>query len=93
MEFVVPAGGMLIKRYYDFVYQAMRDAGGSIVGLLFEGYDGSEQHKTAEALDALQTELIHVSRVNAMGTMATSLAHELNQPLSAIANYTEGRST
>jgi two-component system sensor kinase FixL len=37
----------------------------------------------------LQSELIHVSRVSAMGTMASTLAHELNQPLTAIANYME----
>lgn len=37
----------------------------------------------------LQAELIHVSRVSAMGTMASTLAHELNQPLTAIANYLE----
>jgi len=37
----------------------------------------------------LQDELAHVSRVTAMGTLATSIAHELNQPLTAIANYVE----
>lgn len=38
----------------------------------------------------LQAELIHVSRVSAMGALASSLAHELNQPLTAIANYSRG---
>jgi two-component system sensor kinase FixL len=37
----------------------------------------------------LQSELLHVSRVSAMGTMASTLAHEINQPLTAIANYLE----
>ena len=37
----------------------------------------------------LQSELVHVSRVSAMGTMASTLAHEINQPLTAIANYLE----
>lgn len=37
-----------------------------------------------------QQELIHVSRLSTMGEMATGLAHELNQPLSAIANYANG---
>ena len=35
----------------------------------------------------LRTELIHVSRLNTMGQMASMLAHELNQPLTATANY------
>lgn len=38
-------------------------------------------------LDALQAQLIHISRVSAMGTMASTLAHELNQPLAAVMNY------
>jgi signal transduction histidine kinase len=35
----------------------------------------------------LQMELIHVSRLNAMGQMTAAIAHELNQPLAAITNY------
>lgn len=40
-----------------------------------------------DRLDAVQAELIHISRVSAMGTMASTLAHELNQPLAAVMNY------
>ncbi len=40
----------------------------------------------------LQAELLHVSRITAMGDMASALAHELNQPLSAIVNYLKGSS-
>jgi PAS domain S-box-containing protein len=38
----------------------------------------------------VQKELIHVSRASAMGTMAATLAHELNQPLTAISNFSRG---
>ena len=38
----------------------------------------------------LQADLLHASRVSAMGEMASGLAHELNQPISAIANYLRG---
>jgi signal transduction histidine kinase len=38
-------------------------------------------------LHELQTELLHVTRLNAMGQMTAAIAHELNQPLAAIANY------
>ncbi len=41
-------------------------------------------------LQELQSELVHVSRLSAMGEMASALAHELNQPLSAITNYMKG---
>jgi two-component system sensor kinase FixL len=40
-------------------------------------------------LRELQAELVHVSRLSAMGTMASTLAHELNQPLTAVALYLE----
>ena len=37
-----------------------------------------------------QIELVHVSRLSTMGEMASGLAHELNQPLTAIVTYTQG---
>ena len=43
-----------------------------------------------DRLQELQSELVHISRLTAMGEMASTLAHELNQPLSAIANYLKG---
>ena len=58
---------------------------------LFTGFieDLTERQRTELRLHDLQAELAHVSRVTAMGTLATALAHELNQPLTAIANYVE----
>jgi two-component system sensor kinase FixL len=58
----------------------------------FTGFirDLTERQKTEARLQELQSELIHVSRLTAMGEMASTLAHELNQPLSAIANYLKG---
>ena len=38
----------------------------------------------------MQAELIHVSRLSAMGAMASTLAHELNQPLAAVSNFVSG---
>jgi PAS domain S-box-containing protein len=37
-----------------------------------------------------QNELVHVARLSTMGEMATGIAHELNQPLSAIVNFANG---
>jgi two-component system sensor kinase FixL len=84
------SNGAANTRYCDFVYQAVRDADNVITGIFCEGYDVTDQRQASDALSALQSELIHVARVNAMGTMAATLAHELNQPLSAIANYAAG---
>jgi two-component system sensor kinase FixL len=58
---------------------------------LFTGFiqDLTERRDFEERLEQLQSELIHVSRLSAMGTMASTLAHELNQPLTAIAGYGE----
>lgn len=58
----------------------------------FTGFirDLSERHRTEARVRELQGELVHVSRLTALGEMASALAHELNQPLSAIANYLKG---
>jgi two-component system sensor kinase FixL len=58
----------------------------------FTGFvrDLTERQRTETRLQELQSELVHVSRLTAMGEMASALAHELNQPLSAIANYLRG---
>jgi two-component system, sensor histidine kinase and response regulator len=47
----------------------------------------AEAREREERLKQVQSELIHVSRVNEMGLMVWTLSHELNQPLSAINNY------
>lgn len=61
-------------------------------GRFFTGFirDLSERQAVETRLQELQSELIHISRLTALGEMASSLAHELNQPLSAIANYLSG---
>ena len=58
----------------------------------FTGFirDLTERQQTEARLQDLQSELIHISRLTAMGEMASTLAHELNQPLSAITNYMKG---
>ncbi len=47
----------------------------------------SERASRELKVHELQVELVHVSRLNAMGQMTAAIAHELNQPLAAIANY------
>lgn len=59
---------------------------------IFTGFirDLTERQRTLLRLQDLQSELAHVGRVSEMGTLASSLAHELNQPLTAVASYCEG---
>lgn len=60
---------------------------GKIIGVSKIIYDITKQKQAQEELRTLQAELVHLSRWNMMGTMASSLAHELNQPLTAMLNY------
>ncbi len=56
---------------------------------LFTGFvrDLTERQQSERRLHEMQQELLHVSRFSTMGQMASTLAHELNQPLAAVSNY------
>lgn len=58
----------------------------------FTGFirDLTEREESAAQLEAAQGELARLARLNELGEMASTLAHELNQPLSSIANYVQG---
>lgn len=60
--------------------------------IFFTGFirDLTERQESAARLEEIQGELARLARLNEMGEMASTLAHELNQPLSAIANYAQG---
>ncbi|MBA4759046.1 PAS domain-containing protein [Sphingosinicella sp.] len=90
MQLFDPTVGSIRTRYTDFVYQPVKDVNGIVTGLFCEGYDVTLQREASDALAVLQSELVQITRVNTMGTMAATLAHELNQPLSAISNYAAG---
>jgi two-component system sensor kinase FixL len=58
----------------------------------FTGFvrDLTERQETERRLQDVQGELVHVGRLTALGEMASALAHELNQPLTAAANFMKG---
>jgi two-component system, LuxR family, sensor kinase FixL len=58
----------------------------------FTGFirDITQRQQSEARLQELQSELVHISRLTAMGQMASALAHELNQPLLAIVGYMKG---
>jgi two-component system sensor kinase FixL len=60
-------------------------------GRIFAGFirDVSDRKEAEQKLHELRNDLLHVSRLSEMGEMASALAHELNQPLTAIINYLE----
>ena len=72
------------------------DANGKLIGASKISRDITANKRAETALRESQTrlqelhaELLHVSRLSAVGQMAAMVAHELNQPLTAITNYTE----
>jgi two-component system sensor kinase FixL len=60
--------------------------------IFFTGFirDLTERAESEARLQEVQGELARLARLNELGEMASTLAHELNQPLTAIANYTQG---
>lgn len=68
------------------VSEIEEEGGGAFVGII---HDLTESRRVERRLFELQGELVQVSRVLEMGQMASALAHELNQPLTAVANYAE----
>jgi two-component system, LuxR family, sensor kinase FixL len=60
-------------------------------GKFFTGFvrDLTERQEAERRIEDLQTELLHASRLSVMGQMASTMAHELNQPLTAVTNYLE----
>ncbi|MFA5990561.1 MAG: PAS domain S-box protein [Sphingomonas sp.] len=70
-----------------FVGEAITDDERIFTGFI---HDLTEKHRMDERLEAMRADLIHAARVSAMGTMASTLAHEINQPITAIINYVRG---
>jgi len=78
---------------YAYVYDRgfiIRDSEGKAVRAVGAVVDLTERRRAEAELRRTQAELIHVSRVSAMGAMASTLAHELNQPLTAVTSYVRG---
>jgi C4-dicarboxylate-specific signal transduction histidine kinase len=75
--------------YFTFSYTPIQDEL-ELRGLLCVCQETTHTVIAEQKLKELQSELIHLSRVSAMEAMASTLAHELNQPLAAITNYLSG---
>jgi two-component system sensor kinase FixL len=66
----------------------VRDLNGNVIGASKTVRDITEKKQAEARLQALSAELNHVARVSEMGQVSAAIAHELNQPLTAVLNYT-----
>lgn len=92
---IIGIGRIVVGQRKDGATFPMELAVGEVAsehGRFFTGFvrDLTDREEREARVEQLQAEVVHISRLSAMGEMASALAHELNQPLSAIANYLNG---
>ncbi|MDD2883892.1 MAG: PAS domain S-box protein [Dechloromonas sp.] len=79
------------ERFHALVYEAkLIDGNGQHTGWMASVLDITERKRAEELARQQQAQLQFTSRLVTMGEMASTLAHELNQPLAAIASYNTG---
>jgi two-component system sensor histidine kinase DctS len=79
------------EHFEALVYEAkLIDGNGQHTGWMASVLDISERKRTEDLARQQQEKLQFTSRLVTMGEMASTLAHELNQPLAAIASYNTG---
>jgi len=69
----------------EYSSSSVRDSSGKTVGSVVVFRDISERKHAEEAARKYRADLAHTARINTLGEMASGIAHELNQPLTAIA--------
>jgi len=74
-------------RHLHHLAQAVFDEGGRVLKYIGTIHDITDRRRAEDDARVLQERLTHFSRLSTMGEMAAGLAHEINQPLSAIATY------
>jgi two-component system, LuxR family, sensor histidine kinase DctS len=73
------------------IYEApLIDGHGKHIGWMGSVLDVTERKRSEEFHRQQQEQLQHTSRLVSLGEMASTLAHELNQPLAAISSYATG---
>jgi PAS domain S-box-containing protein len=78
------------RRRVEDQYRTAVEEKGRIIQWFGSVVDLNEGKETQQTLQMMQTELARVSRVTTMGELAASIAHETNQPLTAITNNASG---
>jgi PAS domain S-box-containing protein len=75
-------------RWLSWSARGIVDANGRLTAIVATARDITARRRAEEQARQHLQSLAHVSRVSSMGEMASAIAHEINQPLTAIANYT-----
>jgi two-component system sensor kinase FixL len=76
-------------RYLHHVARLAHDESGRLLKHVGTIHDLTDRRQSEDEARQLQERLTHFSRLSTMGEMAAGLAHEINQPLSAIATYAQ----
>jgi PAS domain S-box-containing protein len=74
-------------RTIEFTLKPVKNQQGEVVFIIPEGRDISDRKRAEEEQQRHRQEIAHVMRLSTMGEIASSMAHELNQPLAALASY------
>jgi len=76
-----------VTRYIDWNNDIETNRKGMIIGTLSSGQDITERKRVEKKAQRQQRDMAHIMRISTMGEMATGMAHELNQPLTALVSY------
>jgi len=76
-----------VTRYIDWNNDIETNRKGMIIGTLSSGQDITERKRVEKKARHQQQDMAHIMRISTMGEMATGMAHELNQPLTALVSY------
>jgi len=85
-QVVLPDGTV---KHLHHLAQAVFQADGHVLKYVGTIHDITDRRRAEDEARVLQERLTHFSRLSTMGEMAAGLAHEINQPLSAIATYAQ----
>jgi two-component system, LuxR family, sensor kinase FixL len=85
-QVVLPDGSV---KHLHHIAQALLGPDGRIAKHVGTIHDITDRRRAEDEARVLQERLTHFSRLSTMGEMAAGLAHEINQPLSAIATYAQ----
>jgi len=77
------------ERWLGWALRAVRDIDGEVVEIVGVGRDVTDRRRAEEQARQNLHALAHAGRLQSMGEMASTLAHELNQPLTAILSFSQ----
>jgi PAS domain S-box-containing protein len=80
-------------RTIEFTLKPVENQQGEVVFIIPEGRDITDNRRAEEERQRHRQEIAHVIRLGTMGEIASSMAHELNQPLAALASYCDAAMT